>query len=383
MRFLTDTKATAIWLKELPLANIGETARLVFKALTELSHLDLPDLERLRVAEQFREPVRFLGQNLFVRYVDAAFPVASKTRKVALLNREIHSELAVASKIILSHQSQLARQDVDRKLVAVAAARALRYLQAVLLHSALVYEPYPTGAWHEIHQIFEFIRSLGLDTVAVKDGVEPQPGTATARELYLRCLLFALVPPYRMRQRDMLVLMDSLPGWAPVARLLPFSDERTAGAVFLVDTARDEPPAYRQAHKRQPAAGAFVLSTRELAQLLRKMIETAPAGEDRQLGRGGASKPLLRQLVQAWGNGPARRFVRTRLNFDLDLVIGMEGVHALLRSLSATHATPQQGASGDELDVEDNSMLEELHPVHSEHLRRARVFCLRDDAQRG
>jgi len=359
-RFLQDPRATAIWLRELPLANIGETARLVFKSLTELSHLETPDLDRLRVAEQFREPVQFLGQNLVVRYVDAAFPVATKTRKVALLNREIHSELAIESKIILSHQSELPRDDVDRKLVAVAAARALRYLHAVLLHSALVYEPYPSGTWHEIHQIFEFTRRLGLDAVAVKDGTDAQPGTATARELYLRCLLFAVVPPYRMRQRDMLVLTDALPDWAPLARLLPLSHAQAPGTVFVVDTARDEPPTYKQARRPHSGAKAYLLSTQDLAQLLRKMIENALPSEDRQLGGAGVPKPLLRQLVQAWGTGPARRFVRTRLNFDLELVIGMDNVYSMLRSLSAAHAPGEAGPSSEDMDIDENSMLEEL-----------------------
>ncbi len=357
-RFLTDPKAVTAWLEDLPLANIGETARLVYRALADLTHLEVPDLPRVRVAEELREAVRFLGRNLLPRYVDAAFPLPTKTRKIALLNREIHGELATAYKIVLLHQSKLPAPKLDRKLVALAAARALRYLQAVSLHSALIYEPPPPGTWREIHEIFEFIRRLGLDEVAVGDGVEPQPGSATPRDLYLRALLFSLVPPYRMRQRDMLSLADLLPAWAPLARLLPLSEARASSASVVVPTAADEPPSYRAANGKEPAAATYALITHEIGEVLRRMIEGSTAEPTQSLGALKASKSLLRQLIQAWGAGPTRRFVRTRLNFDLDLVIGMDNVHALLYSLRNRPDSDDQAVTPEQ--VEEDSVLEEL-----------------------
>ncbi|MGD2084396.1 MAG: hypothetical protein PVF91_15650 [Chromatiales bacterium] len=349
---LVDPRKTGVWIQDLPLANIGETARRIYGAVTELNRITMPDVNRIKVAEQLREPVTFIAQNLQTHYMDAPFPLQPRVRKIALLNRALHNELAVAYKIIIAGRARAGalRGKTDRKLLAIAGVRALRALHSLVLHAALVYEPAPEGTWREMHRIFGLLDAIGLRRISVKDPSESGRGSITAEELYRRSLLFSLVSPYRMRQREMVALERALPEWGQHTALTPLSQVRPGEHAFVIDPQSDEPAVYRTLAPEDVGAKGYVFRTEPLALRVRRLVEDADNTDQRTLGGSVLPKPLLRQLAQAWGSAPKRQFVRTRLNFDLELTIGLDDVHELLRGLALqrSDATEPQDPSGDD-----------------------------------
>jgi hypothetical protein len=347
--FAIDPKQSAKWLEGLPLANIGETTHLVYKAMSELNRLAMPELTRIKIAEQFREPVRFLDQRLLVRYNEAAFPLSPKIRKIALLNRTLHQELATAYKIALVEQAQAGDARLDRKLLVVAGARALYFSTSVLLHSSLIYEPPPPGTWQEMHETFGLMQYHGLDRTPVRDTSPAHPSLAqvTPEGLYCSALLFALVPPFRMRQRDMLGLIQALPGWGADIPTTPLERARAGDTLCVVETSRDAAPTFRTLTPEDAHKPGLVMNTRPAVLVLRRLIEETASTEERKPGTPTLPKPVLRQIAQAWSLVPERKFARTRLNFDLELVVGLDDIHRLISSFATPPEERPLATAGD------------------------------------
>ena len=55
--FLSDPAETKAWIADLPLANVGETSRRVFKAVVDCNRTNMPPAIRSRVMENFREAI--------------------------------------------------------------------------------------------------------------------------------------------------------------------------------------------------------------------------------------------------------------------------------------------------------------------------------------
>ncbi|MEW8462533.1 MAG: hypothetical protein AB2653_19685, partial [Candidatus Thiodiazotropha endolucinida] len=93
-----DDKKLATWAKELPVANVGETARKLFQTLRSFNRTQLESSKRIRNAERLREPLSYVSTNLNRHYLDVRFPLSDKAHKIANLNRELHSGMATAYK---------------------------------------------------------------------------------------------------------------------------------------------------------------------------------------------------------------------------------------------------------------------------------------------
>ena len=94
--FLLKPKEVRSWVSDLPIANIGETARQVYKTLVAFNRIEIPTLVRAQAIELFREPVRYVNSNMAKHYVGPGFPLTSKAKKASQLSYELCSEIAIA-----------------------------------------------------------------------------------------------------------------------------------------------------------------------------------------------------------------------------------------------------------------------------------------------
>src|SRR3569623_2314761 len=71
------------WVAALPLANLGETCRLIFTSLTAITAADAAVAKRFKAYEHLRDTLRYLATVLTRRYVGTAFQLHAKTNKVS------------------------------------------------------------------------------------------------------------------------------------------------------------------------------------------------------------------------------------------------------------------------------------------------------------
>ena len=320
---LLDPKETEAWFEALPMANIGETARQVYNTLIEFNRIEVPDLLRAKTVEKFRPPVEYITNNLQKHYVDTGLPLSTKGWKTASLARELQKELATSYKIIVERMVSGDVANFDRRLLVIALHRALHYLGQTLLQSSLVYAAWPDGIWREINSIYAYASQNLVHQVPVKpdDGHQGSPST-TIEELFKSLMLFASSTPHRLRQSHARLLFANLPEWMTYATILNEDDGGTSLGRFNVDLWTDSPPMHNALRTPLPGRRVAILDVRELLKKLRSDFESAP-WDNRgglQAGKPVVTRPLLRLLIMAWSRPPDRRFVRTKLNFDLRVV---------------------------------------------------------------
>lgn len=336
--FLLDPKQTEQWFAALPKANVGETARRIYNSLVDFNRMELAPVLRARNAEQFREPIDYICTNLRRHFVDTGFPLTEKGQKAAALARALYQELAISYKSIVNDLLAGTAERFDRKLLVISLHRAASYINAAMLHASLVYAPWPTGLWRELHGIYAYAWQNRIHPVQVRNGTHRSAGQSTLESVYITALLFATAEPQRLRQGQQLALTEALPGWSGLVRLGP-PDEVAAGVgQFQVDLFSDAPP-MRHAPDA-PAANRRLrnLDLHALLKHMRKLFEaTAWQGSAGSDTRGNTlSRQLLRTVLHSWGSSHERRFVRTRLSFELTVIAGLNGLHAHLMHLAQT-----------------------------------------------
>jgi len=328
---LLDPKETEAWFEALPMANVGETARQVFSTLVEFNRIEIPDLLRAKTVEKFRPPVEYITNNLQKYYVEVGLPFSTKGWKTASLARELQKELAISYKLIVEHMISGDSTNFDRRLLVIALHRALYYLGQCLLQNSLVYTPWPEGIWREINSIYAYASQNNIHQVQVKPDDGKATRTSTSIEdLFKSLMLFASATPHRLRQSHARLLFSLLHDWSQSTTILTKDDGGTSLGRFNVDLWTDSAPMHNSLRTPMPGKRMAILDVRELLKRLRSEFEQAPWDNRKglQSGKPIVTRPLLRLLIMAWSRPPDRRFVRTKLNFDLNVVAGLHAVHA-------------------------------------------------------
>lgn len=339
---LLDQKQTEAWFEALPMANVGETARQVFGTLVEFNRIELPDLLRAKIVEKFRPPVEYITNNLQKYYVEVGLPFSSKGWKTASLARELQRELAISYKLIIERMISGDSANFDRRLLVIALHRALYYLGQSLLQNALVYSTWPDGIWREINSIYAYASQNNVHQIQVKpDEGRAARGSTSIEDLFKSLMLFASATPHRLRQSHARLLFSRLDEWSRSTSILTKDDGGTSLGRFNVDLWTDSAPMHNSLRTPMPGKRMAILDVRKLLKKLRSDFEQAPwdARTSLQSGKPVITRPLLRLLIMAWSRPPDRRFVRTRLNFDLNVVAGLHAIHA---NLQADEAPPYE-----------------------------------------
>ena len=339
---LLDPKETERWFDALPMANVGETARRIYSTLLEFNRTDIPDLLRAKTVEKFRPPVEYITENLQRHYVDVGLPLSRKGWKTAALARELQKELAISYKVIIERMINGDAAQFDRRLLVIALHRALHYLGQTLLQNALVYITWPDGIWREINSIYAYASQNHVHQIPVKtDDSKSSAATTTIEDLFKALVLFASATPHRLRQSHGRLLFANISEWANYTSILTEDDGGTSLGRFNVDLWADTAPMHNSLRTPMPGKRMAILDVRELLKRLRTDFEQAPWDNRSsiQSGEQVLTRPLLRMLIMAWSRPPDRRFVRTKLNFDLRVVAGLHAIHGNLRSDDQPYAT--------------------------------------------
>ncbi|MGB5638469.1 MAG: hypothetical protein WBM63_05065 [Sedimenticolaceae bacterium] len=331
---LLDPKETEAWFEALPMANIGETARQVFSTLVEFNRIEIPDLLRAKTVEKFRPPVEYITNNLQKYYVDTGLPLSPKGWKTASLARELQKELAISYKLIVERMIAGDSANFDRRLLVIALHRALYYLGQCLLQNALIYTAWPDGIWREINSIYAYASQNGVHQVQVKLDDGKDAGATSIEDLFKCQMLFASATPHRLRQSHARLLFSRLLEWSRSTTILEEDDSGTSLGRFNVDLWTDSAPMHNSLRTPMPGKRMAILDVRELLKKLRGDFEQAPwdSRTGLQSGKPVITRPLLRLLIMAWSRPPDRRFVRTKLNFDLHVVACLHAIHANLQA---------------------------------------------------
>ena len=366
------------WIETLPMVNLGETARLIYAALTETNSLNYPHHDRYLFLEQLREPVQYVTDSMKKHFVGVTFPLPEKNHKVAAATREILSAMATAYKIAIEDLSNNNLLFPDKKLLATLIHRAITYSSQVLLTSYQVYAPFPQKTWQELNQLYRFAEKRKIHKQAIHDGQHRYVDKNSITDEYLRTLLLSLTSPYHLRLGEVGKVNDTLERWTSHCSLRMFDSENpgTDNNYFLVDLAQDAPPRslsllVTDTNITSPN-DARIIDASQLSDVLRDEIKntediaaTTLTGID--MLRPNLSRDLLKRLLIAWGVIGKRSFTRNDKQEEVQITLGLSATHEFIsqrrgKKPSHTATNPKQESFDNRAHYDSN----EVHDLNEQ-----------------
>jgi hypothetical protein len=345
--FFLESENIGSWIKELPIADIGETGRQVLETLAAFNRAKLPTLFRAEAIELFREPVRYVNSNITMHYADIGFPMGSKATEAYRLTRELCAEIAISYKIIIKEQLATESSNYNQNLVIVAVHRALEYLGKALFQSYLSYSGPTPGVWREIHFLYAWAVQNDVHSIPVKKTHKQswKQENPCIEDLYKSHILMSTTSPQRLRQSKIHKVHAQLCEWSRLTRLVPMRDvSHNSRAVFNIDLWSDSPPSKltTEDKTRQKSFYAFDLSN--LIVCLRTDLGNCRWGSPMRTEASSIlpSRSLLHLLIHGWNISLERRFVRRSLNSSLNLVVGLGRLHYMLEQEKLTQWAGRQ-----------------------------------------
>ncbi len=361
--FDVSPRRVKAWVNSLPVANSGETARLLFAALTEVNGLRLNLSDRFRFLEAMRTPVARLCRSLERHYMGKPFPLADRDRQVAELGREFQALMAEGYKILLRDLGSRAvlALGIRRRIFSTAVHRAIRYLSHTLLKSYQLYAPYPDNVWRELHKLFRLAVWHGIQDWEVADEENRLVPETSIADAYKQILLLAISSPYRLRQGDVGRVYIALERWAPLCQLNPIDAwQQDRQGQFGVPADIDDQPKYLELNRETAAGVEWVLDTAALGRLLREQFSRLTSSETNEAGLQAANIPpdispqLMGRVMQSWGMMLKRGYSRLEKDGEdaVEVALGLSAIHHFISEEFGLPEVLADG-SGEETELTD------------------------------
>lgn len=320
--FDTRSRQVEAWVKALPMANTGESARRIFSALVEINRLDITANERLKALEHFRAPVFNISEVLKRHYVSQNLPLSPKNQKIARLAIQLQSEMALGYKAVIEDKLASAFSKLGSKSLTQSIHRAISYLSNVLLCAYQIYIQHPEHTWLQIHRLYLFAEENDLHNIPVTISLPTDPEAEnTISDIYKKILLLALAGPYRLRQQVTETLNNALGDWTDYCKILPFSEAQETGFGFVINLNTDAAPGYfRDDGTAHPAFHRVV----DTSELIDKLHEQALFADNSPVK---IPPNIQNRLMQTWSGKSSRSFSRSAKHNETYITLGLSATH--------------------------------------------------------
>lgn len=324
------------WLADLPMANVDEVAKRLYRAIVEVCQLQCTLEQRYAMVELLRAPIHYTCIGLARRFLNQPVIVNETVRRFANQCQVLQNQLAVGYKVLVVQaiQERVAfgpevKVDEPGAIVPIAIYRAIGELTMTLLRSCQLYTDPNPKVWLELNQLMLLSERKQLDTLRLDDHADDEHhGPFTIRDAYLRAALLATVSPNKLRQRQLSALYDALAQWVQYAEFLNGVQDTN----FIVDLTLDEPPVYGPAFNAPAHENCRTVVTDILVARIEQSIERfgqetddEPTGEPLMVS--GLSRELLAHACNSWGRRTQRAYARLPSNGKLQVCIGMSASH--------------------------------------------------------
>ncbi|WP_085705233.1 molecular chaperone [Pseudomonas sp. B15(2017)] len=313
------------WIANLPKANIGETARLLYQGLGELNQLLTPSDNRLHLLELLRPEVYFVCQHLERHFLHQAIMLDERSRKISNLCQALQSQLAIGYKqIILRIAPKYSR---DRAaLVSEALQRAAHALKAQLVRATQLYSAAPEQLWFELHQLFRCACELQLQHRRVRDDLASLTGELSVEHTYLAALLLGSARCNQLRQNQIARLAQVVVPWSAWLKLHPANQGE---GLFAVSAEIDAGPRYRSQFRSEQQALLLGFDPQPLVNAIEAHLLHQDATTPLPVPAG-LTLDTLQHLHATWGEAAERSFQRTVGQGNLTVCVGMSALHFYL-----------------------------------------------------
>ncbi len=327
-----DRKQFKLWVENLPIGNVGSTARYLHSGLDRLIHQEMSAAERFEALEVTRQPLHFILDSLAGHYLMDSLPLAEREQMIARLRLDLMIKSIVGYKVILDqlHDQSLTGYLLHKNTRSAALHRVLYYLGYILLHSYQLRRDAPAFVWQEMHGIHHYAVANDLHTANSK--VDPADGQErlSVDDLYKQNLLMSLSAPHGLLRSEVGKVYSILKKWSSMAELHPLGTNLSANHSFTINIQTDKAPNCCGSYSPDEIKQGWILVTDKLHYLLEGELKVEAGSSPLKSGPGMLSRGLLSRLLQAWGGGAKRTSKRLRVSGQVVVVCGLDGLYSLL-----------------------------------------------------
>jgi hypothetical protein len=313
------------WIADLPKANIGETARLLYQALGELNLLLTPSDNRLNLLELIRPEVYFVCQHLERHFLHQAIMLDERSRKISNLCQALQSHLAIGYKQIVLRIAPKYSND-RAALVSTALQRAAHAFKGQLLRATQLYSSPPEHLWFELHQLYRSAAELQLQHRRVHDDLASLTTELSLEQTYIAALLLGSARCNQLRQNQIARLAEVLEPWSALLKLHPASPD---AGLLAISSELDAGPRYRNMFRSEQQRGLLGFDPQPLVNAIEAHLLHQDTSTPLPVAAG-LSFDTLQHLHAAWGQAAERSFQRTVGQGNLTVCVGMSALHFYL-----------------------------------------------------
>jgi len=336
----TDPDALGSWLK----SNVGndpfERLEVLTDALVSLRQSALGPDQYLACLKVFRTWARDIKVEVDSSNEGLTLPLPASAASLCEALGNLYIELANGYKSIVMEAADNPVPVLKTSKLATVCHSALHYVSKVLEIAYQGYQPYPPGIWYEIHQLYCFAVSEGIDTHPVRCLERLDETTDNVRNAYVRVLLLHLSDPYQLPNSAISQVQAILTEWGEMAVINPKPIRQERTCMFLIDFEFDKPGIPFLSHSKFVADGQHaILNTAPLVSALnshidQRLMSSNKQWEDAENTRSDlATIELLRSLIVKWGVQPVRSKGRIATNKPCDVVTGINNLSLMINDL--------------------------------------------------
>jgi len=323
-----ETSVTALeqWVSELPMANVGETARQLYHAIIEINRLITTPPNRLQFLEVVRPAIYYVCAELSKHYINHSVTLPEKKHKIANLSQALQVHLASGYKEVIVDSQNLPKSEKQKKILATACHRMINEYSRTVLRSCQLYCPSPMKVWLECHTIYRYAEAHDLLKYPVKDEQNQHRDTTTIADAYKRLLLLGCCKPNQLRQNDLGLTFHLFEEWTNLVKVGQF---HASNAIFVINMHKDAPPIYRSLLHSTIDDIYYGLDTTELVNLIIDYFseQESKSGETPFKLPVPVPDQLLAHLSQSLGILTKRTFKRIPSHGHLHICAGLSATH--------------------------------------------------------
>jgi len=316
------------WVQNLPMANVGETARQLYQAIIEINQLPMAPNIRSQILETLRSPIHYISKELSKHFLNQSISLPEKQQKIANLTQALHIHLATGYKIVMNDSLEGIASEKVRKNFACASHRMISEYGNILVRTCQLYSAPPKGVWKELHAVYNFSEAIGLLKYTISDDQNVNLKDTRIDQAYKRSLLLACCRPNQLRQNDISSVYDALELWSDHVEV---GNDYSHHAVFVVNLEQDAPPNYRSLMHDTLSDHYYGFDTAELVQRLTDTISELNQKTDERTTYleipHGINARLLNHVNHSLGILTKRTFKRVANDGSLFLCAGLSASH--------------------------------------------------------
>lgn len=229
------------WLAELPIMDVVGTVERLHAAISPMNELDLPDAERLKLLEVYRQGL----EEVFLIYDEQRLKVLpiSADQRSALADdvMGLYLELANGYKILVRNGHQEDSDPAWDSLLLQSIYRAMELIVLAMLFARRVDRTVPEMSWVELHQLYAFAENHEVLQKRVKVA-RHESAVPTIERVYSQSLLMAVMDIRQLTGAELMELFMLLEDFSSLCSIDGTLQDKARPGCFVIDLMADDPP---------------------------------------------------------------------------------------------------------------------------------------------